>query len=658
MALMRWFRRHMRHLLAAMAVVLILGWLVAPALGRLAREAELPVGTVNGEDVTKAEWRDAQGALQIMLSLGMVDPGTLFMMQYMDVTPRTQYLFRLLAGELRVLVFPTELRLSRDAAWRFLALHRAAEAAGIEATLADRRALLAGCPPLVERGAVSQSRYAQFLARFRHTDAQVTRWSIQIVKVLKLMALRTEGCVTSRPERWMDFAYRNEQSRIRFVDIDASLFVPLVEPEEEDLRAFFAEHSENQADPGAGVVGYMAPERVRLEYAIARLEDVLPDVEVTEGEIAAYYEAHREDYRLPEEEPEQDAEAADDAEQEGQEAEGDAEEQQGVSLPEQEEAPDRESEEAEAGESDEPEAPKYKTLEEVRDDIAGELAQEKALVEGKARMEAALDDLRSESSFYAQGPQPVGRMARRHGMVYRRVVMEDGREFVSEEELTALAPLGQEVAGFAFGAEDLLNFPEAVSSPDGPFLICQVLARKDPEKQSYEQVKAQVEQDYRQDRALERAFGFAGELWSRAQETDLDAATKEMAERLAGLLPERQTDADEEPAAPLLQVKESGLFPRVAGRVPGLSSPVPEVVRKAFALAPGESGVVREGEPLNHAYVVQLMERQEAPAEDFARQERYLRVSYWGLKRAWMLNDWMDGLLAQVDKHDENATEQ
>ena len=94
--MMRWFRRHMRHLMAGMAVMLILGWLVAPAIGRLAREAQPAVGAVKDTKITRQALEEAESVLRTMLTLRMLDPSNLFFMQYAQVNERN--IVQVLAG--------------------------------------------------------------------------------------------------------------------------------------------------------------------------------------------------------------------------------------------------------------------------------------------------------------------------------------------------------------------------------------------------------------------------------------------------------------------------------------------------------------------------------------------------------------------------------
>ncbi|MFO8006770.1 MAG: peptidyl-prolyl cis-trans isomerase, partial [Candidatus Brocadiia bacterium] len=527
MALSHWFRRHMRELLVAVAVLLMVGWGLLPALRRMQREDGPSLGTIRGEEIRRPDVARAHDTLQLALRLGLMDPRTYMSMAYGGVNPATQSLYVLLFGPFRNFVFPEGQRLTGEAVWRYLVLLREAETAGVEATVAETEQLLAAVPQLRQGGEFSRDMYARLLRATNYRDAMVTQSFNELTKVLKLIAARRAAVLTTHPERWMAYAFRNEQARIRFIALDGELFSPLVEASREQLQAFYEERKDRLPDADEGTYGYMAPERVRLEYAIAPVDEIAGEVEISQEEMAAYYEENKDEYALPEESPSQET--------------------------------------------------RYRPLEEVRGQILEELNTAKTHEEANRRVEAAMSDLATAGENYGGGPQPLGQMARRHGLRYQVASVGEGRELLSRQEVTERVPAGSQVAEFAFGGPENLYFPTPITPAEGPFMIVQVLEHREPEQQEFSEVEQQVRRDYREAHGLDRAVTFARKVEALANEVGLEDAAEQMRTRLTNLLggTEAAPDAEEEP---LLSVEETQLFSRTTRHVPGLEAEAPQVV--------------------------------------------------------------------------------
>ncbi len=619
MALMRWFRRHQRHLLAAVAVLLMIAWGILPAFMRMGPEADGLHGRIRGELVTHGEFEDAQMALNLLVDFQMMDPQLPAALRARGAPLSTQSIFAVLADEFRQFVFDDEPLVTAQAAWRYLVLLREAEAAGIEVSPAEQRDVLTGLLPPGPDGQFDQEAYQQLLLAFRFTDAQFTRWTRQIARVAKLISLKNSSVIATRPGAWMTYRFAQEQARIEFVEVEPAWFELVDDATEEELREFFEQHRDTVADPEAGVIGYMAPRRVRLEYAEPPFDAILEEVVVTEEEILQYYEENKDELYVIEDDEE----------------------------PAEEEAEDPD---AEADEEVEP-TPRYRPLEEVRDSIHETLTRRKAMEESERRVEAALQDLRRAADRYAIGPQPLDQMARRHGLDYRVAATEDEEKLLSRQQVEELVPAGQQVASFAFDREQNLHFPQRIDRTEQPPLICQVLEKREPEEQQFEDVREQVRADYARSKALERAEAFAGNFLEYAEQEGLEAAVAEFSGRLARLL--EGGEASEGELAEWLGVRESETFSRTQQRVPGLDRSVPNVVQRAFDLDEGGMAVVREEPPVARVYVIRTIERQPAPPERFAQMEQMFRFGELYRQRRLLLDEWMDGLLAQAEPGDE-----
>ncbi len=609
MTLTRWLRRNQRYLLAAVAVFLLIVWGIGPALRSCARSAGNERGAIGAEKVTEVEWAEARDSLRAVLRLGMLDPMNTFRLARSGANMRTQNFHRLLAGDFARLVFAEEAGVAEDPIWRFLVLSREAAAAGIRTTLTERRDLLAGLPWLSEGGQFSSERYRDFVNSSNYSDAQLNLLADRLLQVLKLISLKKQGVLSTRAEAWMLYLHRNQRARIRYAKVDASMFTGLLEADPEEVAKFYEQYRETIPDPESGTIGYMAPSRVKVEYAIAGV--------VTEEDIRQYYQEHKDSEFLVE-----------------------AEKDEAV--------PD-------AGEQAPPQ-PKYRPLDEVRDEIRRKLLPPKA----RERVESAMEDLKKIADRFERGPLPLGRIARRHGLQYGIVrVPEDvtetekSREYVSREELRELAPLGEQIARFAFESEEIVNFPEKFTTPNGPFVICQVLDVREATVQPFDKVKDQVRKDCLAVKALDRAVAFGEKLRDRAAEVGLKEAVAEMNERLANLLRPGQSEDPQATGEEYLRVQESEFFRRSSRGVPGLAAQASAVVEAAFENEPGELTVVKLDPPVLAACVLETVERRPAPKDEFVRSGKYLQLSQQQMKQRRLLDAWMERLLARVRRSED-----
>ncbi len=602
MTLTRWFRRNQKYLLAAVVVMLMLAWGILTPLSQLARRRGAE-GTIRGRSVEIADMQAAQGVLRLGSALGLFEPMTAVYMQYGGASRTATMRVAALGSALRRFVLRgEEPSIDADAAWRYLVLLYAAEDAGVVATQGEVVEVLTSLPILSGPDGFVAERYRALLQSTGMTDMTVTRWIGQLVKIAKLIEIRREATVASDAEVWMDWAFRNERARIRFVTVDAELFEPLVEPSEEELVQFYQDHRDRLPEESVDGVGYMADERVRAEIALVKLSDMREKVEVSGAEIEVYYEQHREDYRR------------------SHEGNGEAE-----------------------GKTDAPDAePQYRPLGEVRDDIAGLLREQKASELAQQLAERLMADLEEVRENYENMPLPLEQMARRHGLEYGVLRTPSGRELLSEEELAAAVPDGEQIAQFAFGGPESLYYPDVSQTSKGPAVL-QVLEWREPEPREFEEVRELVRRDYVKLRALEHAREFARRLQLRANEVGLTHAVDETKGSLSALLDLGSED--------LLRVQESGLFDRDALSIEGLPGAAPEeLVRTAFMLEKGDVGLAVSETSAARCFVLQTIERKPAPRDQFASALGSARGFYLMRKQGRMVEAWLDRLLSEVSR--------
>lgn len=84
---------------------------------------------------------------------------------------------------------------------------------------------------------------------------------------------------------------------LEFVEIPIEKYLANTKaPSDEEIQRIYEERKSKESNPETGFVGFLQPRRVELQYAEAKIEDFLGDVEVTDEEIAKYYEEHKADF--------------------------------------------------------------------------------------------------------------------------------------------------------------------------------------------------------------------------------------------------------------------------------------------------------------------------------------------------------------------------
>ena len=597
MTLTRWFRQHQRYMIAGLVILLMASWGVLSTVKSLVREPTAQ-RTIHGRAVQQADVTDAERALHMMAALRLIEYVTPAVMESRGAPLRATVKMETLATDFRDFVLPGQNpSVSFEAGWRYLVLLYQAEAAGVEVTEGEVKELLDSLPQFSDQNGFNRVAYANMLASYGLADADMARWFTQMCRIAKLLIMHRQAVQVSNSELWMAYVYSAESVRIRYVEVDGSLFRPLVQVTDEELTEFYEDHRDVLPAESPDGIGYKAPERVKAEYALIPIDQAAKQVQVSDEEVASYYNEHKEDYRIPEEPKAQ-------------------------------------------PEDQKPEEPRYKPLEEVRDDVRQKLAAPRAKAQADRQADAIMADLEAVRANYENMPQPLEQMARRHGAEFQTVKTAGGRGLVSKDELAALVPGGPGLAQFAFEVPPNLYLPHKVDSDRGP-VIFQMLDYHEPEVQPYADVEAQVHADCLQQKAVESARTFAAKLKERADGAGLEVAAAEMTQRLDNLL---KTPEGKEP--PVLKVQESASFRRISQSVVGIEGNTQEgLIRAAFALGDKQTAVATTGTPPASVLVIQVSERTPASPEGFAKIDPMTRVLYQTQKQRRLLQAWMQGLL-------------
>ncbi|HWB07883.1 MAG TPA: SurA N-terminal domain-containing protein [Pirellulales bacterium] len=118
-----------------------------------------------------------------------------------------------------------------------------------------------------------------------------------LAKRLRDMALG--GMQVTPAQRWDYYRRQKQQATVEVVPIRVEDFIGEVpDAPDEDLRAFFDAHKEQEPNPESPLPGFKVPKRAAFEVVIAKFSDFLDPSAVTEEEIKEQYEKAK-DARFP-----------------------------------------------------------------------------------------------------------------------------------------------------------------------------------------------------------------------------------------------------------------------------------------------------------------------------------------------------------------------
>ncbi len=140
-------------------------------------------------------------------------------------------------------------------------------------------------------GSFSQTQYERTL---RNIGLSPLAFEQQMRIDMMLEQLRmgvADSPIVTRPDVEELLRLREQQRSFGFAILRADGFRDQVQPSEEDLEAFYQAHRDD----------YMTEEKVAVEYVVLSLEEMAKQVKVTEEELKRFYEENKTSWTLPEE---------------------------------------------------------------------------------------------------------------------------------------------------------------------------------------------------------------------------------------------------------------------------------------------------------------------------------------------------------------------
>jgi len=250
---MNFFRKYQGRLLLVLTVFLMLTWFVGGALMRM-MTPEPAAGTMFGEDVPVAAYEQAQRVLEL-ISFGKRPPDE-------DI-------------------------------WRFLVIEHEADKYGVE--VSDEEVTQGLRQWIMQLPGANNENiddlYRSVLSRLRTND-QTARFAMsRNLRAGKILSMVAGARIVTDAEAWLSYVRDRVELRLKYMRVPADEFAAQVpKPDESALAAYYAAHKD----------AYMIPAQATVEYIGVLKSDAEKLFPVTDEEISAYYESHKEeDYLLP-----------------------------------------------------------------------------------------------------------------------------------------------------------------------------------------------------------------------------------------------------------------------------------------------------------------------------------------------------------------------
>jgi peptidyl-prolyl cis-trans isomerase D len=155
---------------------------------------------------------------------------------------------------------------------------------GIGVTEADLLDAITRLPQYQDNGRFSRELLERDL-RFQRDRGEFEDEVRRMLLVQRLQSLVTDGVAVSDAEVEERYRLDHEQANLAFLRLSAAERAKGVEVSDEDLEHYLGEHTDR----------YQVPTKVRARYAAYRPADLASQVEVKDGEVAEYYELHKEE---------------------------------------------------------------------------------------------------------------------------------------------------------------------------------------------------------------------------------------------------------------------------------------------------------------------------------------------------------------------------
>lgn len=470
---------------------------------------------------------------------------------------------------------------------------------------------------------VDRTRLIQFLCtNFRLNPEQIARTLEEAILVEKLDSMIRMSVKMPTDEIWMRYSLENEQVKLKVLTLKAKDFKESVHVTEDEIRAFYEKHKNDAYSETAEKPGYKFPERVKLECLIARYTDMEKQVPVTDEETKKYYEDNKEtQFKIVTKQNPKDTKENSTATKDESPAETKA----------------VKKEEKEASATDKSQERKtvitYKPFPEVKGDIQKTLARQKAMTK-TAELMNKLDEEIYETMDKAERPS-FKDLANKYKVTYEIPKgKKSNDEFLTENDLLEVLPGSNQLVQVAFERE---KFEASI-----PFdfvegkVIFQIIDKKAAAAPPLEEIRNMVSNDLKMEKGLLKAKEIVEKYAGAATNVSFDDIGKTIkTENGVKDVPVCETNYINRPMK---------LFNKESRYIEALKEDRPNVAKTGFELKPGQRGIAVETSGEKACYLIQLVDKKSADKTAFEKDKDAVTQRYLYEKQESFMTDWQNDL--------------
>ncbi|KAA0242613.1 MAG: hypothetical protein DYG83_13885 [Candidatus Brocadia sp. AMX2] len=463
---------------------------------------------------------------------------------------------------------------------------------------------------------INRSSLIQFLCNnFRLNQEQIMRTLGEALLVEKLESTMRMSVKMTTDEAWQRYSLENEQVKLKVLTMKAKDFSGSVHATEEEIRAFYEKHMNDEYREGSERPGYKLPERVKLECLIAKYDDVEKQVSVTEAEMKKYYEENKDiQFRAA------------------------AAEQKPAGNENKTATKDESPADKQPMKKDEKKSTNYKSFTEVKGEIQKTLARQKAM-EKAAELMNKLDEEIYETMDKAERPS-FKDLANKYKVTYEIPKgKKSNNEFLTESDLMEIFPGSNQIVQVAFD-RDKYEASVPLEFVEGK-VVFQIIDKKSAAAAPLEEIRNTVIYDLKLEKGLLKAKEIAEKHVQTAKNGSFDDIVKAIsAESGKKDIPVCETDYIARPMK---------LFNKDSRYIEALKEDRPNVAKKAFELKPGQLGIAVETSDEKACYIISLVDRKSADKAAFEKDRENVTKRYLYEKQEAFMTDWQNDINRHVE---------
>jgi peptidyl-prolyl cis-trans isomerase D len=177
-----------------------------------------------------------------------------------------------------------------DALIRASLTRQEAKRIGLSVDDAEVRDAIASLPAFQQDGRFDKELYLRVLRASQISPGEFEDSEQEDLLVKKLQDLILAGVHVSEAEVLDRYRIDHEQVNLRFIKLDSASFIPQVQLTDQDVQAYYDKHRDT----------FREPDRARIEYVLYPPDKFAGEAQVSDAEVQKYYDEHAAEYEKPE----------------------------------------------------------------------------------------------------------------------------------------------------------------------------------------------------------------------------------------------------------------------------------------------------------------------------------------------------------------------